>query len=69
MCINPDLNIEEKSEEVEEGIQAEEITPDYTEDDIQALSDRTILYLRKRIETISGVGVIQSNISRVKGTY
>ena len=49
---NPDLNTEEKSEEVEEGIQAEEITPDYTEDDIQALSDRTILYLRKRIETL-----------------
>ena len=49
---NPDLNIEEVSEDVEDLQEAEEVSAEEKADDIESLADRTVLYLRKRIDTI-----------------
>ena len=49
---NPDLNIEEVSKDVEDIQEAEEVSAEEKADDIEALADRTILYLRTRIDAI-----------------
>jgi hypothetical protein len=49
---NPDLNVPEVNEEAEDLKKAEEITPEDAADNLEALVDKTVLYLEKRKQAL-----------------
>ena len=49
---NPDLNVPEVNEEAEDLKKAEEVTPEDAADNLEALVDKTVLYLEKRKQAL-----------------